>query len=84
MDFSNKLSAKIGAKAENSTVLNSWNFAPRLALAYRLNKNWTSSVAYGIFYQNPECRYFNAEAQKYLNLAKEQEGENAENYILQK
>lgn len=84
MGFSNHLSAKIGARAENSTVLNSWNFAPRLALAYRLDENWTSSVAYGIFYQNPESRYFNAEAQKYLDQAKKLEKENAENYILQK
>jgi hypothetical protein len=35
-------------------------FFPRLALGYRISKDWTSSLAYGIFYQNPESKYFDA------------------------
>ena len=31
-----------------------------MALGYRISKDWTSSLAYGIFYQNPESRYFDA------------------------
>ncbi len=75
LGFSNHLSAKIGVRAENSSILDKWNFAPRLALAYRLDKNWTSSVAYGIFYQNPESRYYYPEA----NLGFQK----AEHYIFQ-
>lgn len=60
LGISNDLSLKIGARAENSSVINRWNFAPRLAMAYRFSKEWTSSLAYGIFYQNPESRYFDA------------------------
>ncbi|MDH6251628.1 vitamin B12 transporter [Chryseobacterium sp. H1D6B] len=62
LGFSNQLSAKIGVRAENSTFLNKSNFAPRLALAYRLAKDWTTSFAYGLFYQNPESKYINGPA----------------------
>ncbi len=62
LGFSNQLSAKIGVRAEHSSFLDKSNIAPRLALAYRLDKNWTSSIAYGLFYQNPESRYINAPA----------------------
>lgn len=55
--FTNNLTAKLGARAEHSSYLNQWNFSPRAALAYRISKDWTTSFAYGIFYQNPESRY---------------------------
>lgn len=55
--FSNHFSAKIGLRTEYSSFIDKVNFAPRLALAYRLAKDWTTSLAYGIFYQNPESRY---------------------------
>ncbi|MNK17809.1 hypothetical protein D3C87_360060 [compost metagenome] len=55
--FTNDLSAKIGARTEHSSYLDRWNFSPRVALAYRISKNWTTSLAYGMFYQNPESRY---------------------------
>ena len=55
--FTNDLSAKIGARTEHSSYLDKWNFSPRVALAYRISKNWTTSLAYGMFYQNPESRY---------------------------
>ncbi|KMQ71430.1 TonB-dependent receptor [Chryseobacterium koreense] len=75
MGFSNNLSAKVGLRVEHSSYLNKTNFAPRLALAYRLAKDWTSSLAYGIFYQNPESKYLNSEAP--LTFQK------AEHYIFQ-
>ncbi|TDX84588.1 carboxypeptidase-like protein [Epilithonimonas xixisoli] len=55
--FTNDLSAKIGARTEHSSYLDKWNFSPRVALAFRISKNWTTSLAYGMFYQNPESRY---------------------------
>jgi vitamin B12 transporter len=60
LGFSNNFSAKLGVRAENSSYLKHWNFAPRIALAYRLAKDYTTSLAYGIFYQNPESKYLNS------------------------
>ncbi len=75
LGFSNNLSAKVGVRAENSSYLDKTNVAPRFALAYRLSKDWTSSFAYGIFYQNPESKYLNSNT--LLTFQK------AEHYILQ-
>lgn len=75
LGFSNNLSAKVGVRAENSSCLDKTNVAPRFALAYRLSKDWTSSFAYGIFYQNPESKYLNSNTP--LTFQK------AEHYILQ-
>lgn len=75
LGFSNQLSAKIGVRAENSSFLGKTNFAPRIALAYRLAKDWTTSFAYGLFYQNPESKYINGPAD--LDFQKSQ------HYILQ-
>lgn len=58
LGISNDLSIKIGARAENSSSINRWNFSPRFAMAYRISKEWTSSLAYGTFFQNPESRFF--------------------------
>lgn len=62
LGFSNQLSAKIGVRAEYSSYLSKANMAPRIALAYRFAKDWTTSFAYGIFFQNPESNYINAPA----------------------
>jgi len=62
LGFSNRFSTKIGARTEYSSFLKAANFAPRIALAYRLAKEWTTSLAYGIFYQNPENKYINSSA----------------------
>jgi len=62
LGFSNALSAKIGVRAEHSSFLNKNNIAPRFALAYRLADHWTTSLAYGLFYQNPESKYINGPA----------------------
>jgi len=62
LGFSNALSAKIGVRAEHSSFLGKNNIAPRFAIAYRLAKDWTTSLAYGLFYQNPESKYINGPA----------------------
>jgi vitamin B12 transporter len=53
----NKLAAKIGTRFEQSSLLDKTNIAPRFSLAYKLSKQAQVSLAYGIFYQNPERRY---------------------------
>jgi vitamin B12 transporter len=56
----NNLAAKIGSRMERSSLFNKNNIAPRLSLAYKLGKESQASLAYGIFYQNPERRYLPA------------------------
>jgi vitamin B12 transporter len=55
--ITHKLAAKTGLRAERSSLLEQNNLAPRLSLAYKLGKGTQASLAYGIFYQNPERRY---------------------------
>src|SRR5438045_3904717 len=55
--ITNDIAAKIGTRAEHSSLLDKWNVAPRLSLAYKFTDNSQASFAYGIFYQNPEKRY---------------------------
>lgn len=74
LGFSNNFSAKLGLRSEYSSVINKWNFAPRFAMAYRISKNWTSSFAYGMFYQNPESKCFGNASLNY---------QRAEHYIVQ-
>lgn len=56
--ITNDIAAKIGTRAEHSNLLDKWNLAPRLSLAYKFADNSQASFAYGIFYQNPEKKYF--------------------------
>ncbi len=58
--LTNSLAAKIGGRLEHSAIMNKWNIAPRVSLAYKLAGNTQASLAYGIFYQNPERRYLPA------------------------
>jgi hypothetical protein len=53
----NDLAVKGGLRFEHSSVLNKTNIAPRMSVAYKLGKGTQASLAYGIFYQNPERRY---------------------------
>lgn len=55
--LTNDLAAKLGARMEHSQILSKFNFAPRVSLAYKLGEESQASLAYGIFYQNPERRY---------------------------
>ena len=58
--ITNNVAAKLGARAEHSSLLNKWNMAPRVSVAYKIGANSQASVAYGIFYQSPESRYLPA------------------------
>ncbi|MEO9210816.1 MAG: TonB-dependent receptor, partial [Ginsengibacter sp.] len=49
--------AKIGVRTEHSAMLQKWNIAPRISLAYQFPNKGQVSAAYGIFYQNPENKY---------------------------
>ncbi|MDQ2720807.1 MAG: TonB-dependent receptor [Bacteroidota bacterium] len=53
----NNLAAKIGVRAEHSDMIDKWNIAPRVSLAYKFPDNSQASVAYGKFYQDPERKY---------------------------
>ncbi len=53
----NDLALKGGVRFEHSSILDKVNVAPRLSLAYKIGKGSQASLAYGIFYQNPERRY---------------------------
>jgi outer membrane receptor for ferrienterochelin and colicin len=53
----NKLAAKLGTRFEQSSLIDKTNIAPRFSLAYKISKQAQVSLAYGIFYQNPERRY---------------------------
>lgn len=50
----NELATKAGVRAEYSSLLQRWNLAPRLSLAYKLGKGTQAGAAYGMFYQKPE------------------------------
>lgn len=51
--FSNDFALKLGGRLENTSVLNEFNFSPRLSLAYKSGEFSQFSMAYGDFYQNP-------------------------------
>jgi vitamin B12 transporter len=53
----NDIAVKGGVRFEHSALLSKVNIAPRLSLAYKIGKGSQASLAYGIFYQNPERRY---------------------------
>ncbi len=52
-----KIAAKVGVRAEHSSLLNRLVAAPRISLAYRFNDGGQINMAYGIFYQKPENIY---------------------------
>ena len=55
--ITNDIAAKIGVRTEHSQLLDKWNVAPRISLAYKFRDNSQFSLAYGIFYENPERKY---------------------------
>ena len=55
--ITNGLAAKLGTRLEHSSYLDRFNIAPRVSLAYKTGKTAQVSVAYGIFYQDPEAKY---------------------------
>ena len=55
--FSKNLAAKLGIRAENSSILNEFTLSPRASVSYKSGKNSQFSFAYGQFYQNPKNDY---------------------------
>jgi hypothetical protein len=55
--FSKNLAAKVGIRAENSSILNEFTLSPRASVSYKSGKNSQFSFAYGQFYQNPKNNY---------------------------
>lgn len=55
--LTNNLAAKTGIRFEYASLLSRSNIAPRLSLAYKVGQGSQASLAYGVFYQNPESRY---------------------------
>ncbi len=53
----NELAMKAGLRMEHSSLPGRANLAPRFSLAYKLGKGSQASIAYGIFYQDPERKY---------------------------
>ncbi|RFS19047.1 TonB-dependent receptor [Chitinophaga silvatica] len=55
--FTPFLVGRIGGRTEHSSIIDKWNVAPRVSLAYKLNNFSQFSVAYGDYYQKPEPQY---------------------------
>ncbi|MDT0607100.1 TonB-dependent receptor [Croceitalea rosinachiae] len=51
--FSNKFAMKLGARVENTSVIDKFTISPRVSLAYQSSEKGQFSLAYGGFYQNP-------------------------------
>lgn len=56
--LSNKLMFRTGGRVEYSSLVQKWNMAPRLSLAYKTSDAAQVSLAYGRFYQTPENQRF--------------------------
>ena len=52
-----QLAARVGLRAEYSSLLDRANVAPRLSFAYKTGEYSQVSMAAGQFYQNPDYRY---------------------------
>ena len=53
----NNIAARAGIRTEHSSLLQKWNVAPRISFAYKFPDKSQVSLAYGIFYQDPERKY---------------------------
>lgn len=57
LTITNGLAAKVGLRSEYSSIVNKWNIAPRISVAYKTGKDAQMSIAYGDFYQKPENQW---------------------------
>lgn len=71
--FTNNFAGRIGARTENSRLLNKTNIAPRLSFAYKLGTYDQLNFAYGKFYQTPDPDF--------LLYSKNFQFENADHFI---
>ncbi|MFP5039571.1 TonB-dependent receptor [Parasediminibacterium sp. JCM 36343] len=56
--LTNDIAAKLGVRAEHSSQVGKFNFAPRLSVAYKTGEHSQMSAVYGQFYQKPENTYY--------------------------
>lgn len=68
------IAARVGVRGEHSKLINEFNFAPRISLAYKLGKYDQLNFAYGQFYQTP--------AKDFLLQTTDLNYEQADHYIL--
>lgn len=52
-----KIAGRIGVRGEYSSILQKMNLAPRTSLAFKTGDKSQISLAYGMFYQNPDNKY---------------------------
>ncbi len=52
--FNRKFAVKLGLRGEYVTSNNTFSVSPRISTAYKTGKNSQFSIAYGVFYQQPE------------------------------
>lgn len=71
--FNKNIVARVGLRAEHSSLINRFNIAPRISTAFKTGKDGQFSLAYGQFYQNPE--------RDFLKLSDEFTFERASHYI---
>jgi hypothetical protein len=57
MKFSKNFAIRSGVRGEYSSVIDMWNFAPRLALALKTGEDSQLSAAWGVYYQTPQADY---------------------------
>lgn len=72
--FTNDFAARFGARAEHSKLIDKFNIAPRVSLAYRVGTYDQINFAYGQFYQTPGLDF--------LVLSRDFDYERADHYIL--
>jgi len=72
--LSNRFAMKLGLRGEYSNLLQDFNIAPRVSLAYKSSDKGQFSLAYGDFYQNPITEY--------LKFDQSLETEKTSHYIL--
>jgi outer membrane cobalamin receptor len=72
--LSKKFATRMGARLENSSLLNSSTLVPRFSTAYKTGNQSQISFAYGQFYQNPE--------EDYLKFAPQLKPEKANHAVL--
>lgn len=72
--FSKKLALKLGLRADYSSIFNTADIAPRVAIAYKSSENGQFSLAYGNFFQNPNSNV--------LKFNQDLQAEQTSHYIL--
>jgi len=55
--FTKSLAIRPGLRSEYTSVLNTWNLAPRFALALKTGKDAQLSAAWGLYHQTPQSEY---------------------------